>query len=125
MSHARGTGDLAQITFGVGPVLHHRRPADDCELSNLGQTMENLVLDTVGKVGVVLIGAEALEKEEPRYSFRHASLPDLARLNKIHGYRKSKTSRAVIQSSSSQTPSATERRCLPDFLCVSLGRSNG
>jgi hypothetical protein len=63
MSHARGTGDLAQITFGVGPVLHHRRPADDCELSNLGQTMENLVLDTVGKVGVVLIGAEALERK--------------------------------------------------------------
>jgi hypothetical protein len=58
MSHAQGTGDLAQITFGVGPVLHHRRPADDFELSNLGQTIENLVLDTVGKVGVVLIGAE-------------------------------------------------------------------
>src|SRR4029077_8714251 len=81
MSHTQGIGDLAQIAFAVRPILHHRGTADHLELNDLGQVVEDLVLDTVRKVGAVLIGAEAFEGKtgDALFGWRRKALQFFAR----------------------------------------------
>jgi len=61
VSYAQSIGNLAQIAFGVRPVLHHRGSANDFELGHLGQVIEDFILDTVTKIGVIFICADVLE----------------------------------------------------------------
>jgi hypothetical protein len=56
--------DAAQIALGIRPILHHRRPAYDFELGDLGEIIEDLILHAVRKVGVTLVIAEALERQD-------------------------------------------------------------
>src|ERR1700716_1146508 len=56
-------GDLAHVALRVGSILHDRGAADDFELGNLGQVIENLVLYSLGKKTVVFARTDALERE--------------------------------------------------------------
>jgi hypothetical protein len=55
---------LAQITFVISPILHHRSPTNDFELSNLGEIIKDLILHSVRKVNIFFIRADVLEGKD-------------------------------------------------------------
>ena len=58
--HTRNTklvADLAQVARDSAFVLHRRGAADHFKIGDLGQTSQNLILDSVSKVGVGLFFA--------------------------------------------------------------------
>jgi len=63
MRDAQLLANLAQVTRDSGPILQYARAADDFQVRDLCQVREDLVLHTVGKEGIVFVGAEVLEGE--------------------------------------------------------------
>src|SRR4029450_8420549 len=53
--------DFAQVTLGAALVLHHTRAADHSQICNLGKVGQDLVLDSLGKISVLLVVAPVFE----------------------------------------------------------------
>src|SRR5260370_33923387 len=64
ITYSQSVSDLAQIAFGICPILHHRGPADNLELRNFGEIVENLVLHSVGKVSIIFVRADVVEGKD-------------------------------------------------------------
>ena len=49
--------DLAHVAFGPGLVLPHAGVADHLQIRDLGEIGQDLVLNAIGEVGVLFVGA--------------------------------------------------------------------
>ena len=47
----------------LAAILHHAGAADDLEIGNLRQLGQNVVLDTVGKGGVLFVVAQVFKRQ--------------------------------------------------------------
>ena len=63
VSHAELTGDLAQIAFRPGLVLHYRRAADHFQIRNPSEICQNFVLHAVGEKGIGRFLAQILKRK--------------------------------------------------------------
>ena len=61
VSDAERLADFTDVAR-AGPILAHRSAADHFQVRDLGQIGQNVVLDTVGKIGVLLIVAQVFER---------------------------------------------------------------
>src|SRR5260370_36323721 len=59
MRYSQFVSDLTEISFAT--VIHDTRPADDFQVSDLGQLRQNVVLHTIGKRGVFLLLAQVFK----------------------------------------------------------------
>src|SRR5246127_31744 len=57
-------GNLAQIASVISAILHYRGPANHFELSNPGEIIENLILDSVRKVSVISVRADVIKGKD-------------------------------------------------------------
>ena len=56
--------DLAHVAFGAGLVLLHTGVANHLQIRDLREVGQDLVLNAIGKVGVVLVFAQAGERQD-------------------------------------------------------------
>src|SRR5712691_4504252 len=56
--------DFAQVALDDVFVLHHRRAADHFEVGHFREIGEDLVLDTVGEVGILFVVAKILKRKD-------------------------------------------------------------
>jgi hypothetical protein len=71
MRHAELLTDLAQITCDSAFVLHHRGPADDFQVRDLGQVGQNFILHSIGEKRVLFFVAQIFEWEHRDAFFRN------------------------------------------------------
>src|SRR5438105_12353276 len=61
MRNAKCVADLPSIARAA--ICHHARAANDLEIGNLGQLGQNVVLDAIGKNGVLFIVTQIFERQ--------------------------------------------------------------
>src|SRR5438552_1840820 len=65
--YAKRVSDLAGILFAT--ILHNTRAADHLEIGNFRQLGQNVVLETIGKIGVLRILIETLKRQHSNAPF--------------------------------------------------------
>src|SRR5438477_2580504 len=68
---SEGQRDLRQITFRGAAIRHYRGAADDLQVVDLGETSQDVVLNSIGEKGVLLVIAHVFEGEHGDAFFRH------------------------------------------------------
>src|SRR5258707_4934820 len=74
--YAQRICNLTQITFVIRPILHYRGPANDFELSNLREIIEDLALHPISEIDVNFICADVLERKDRNALFGWYRLND-------------------------------------------------
>src|ERR1700740_1002792 len=65
--HVRNTesiSNLAQIASIISAILHYRGPANNFELGNPGEIIENLILDSLCEISIVFSRADVIKGKD-------------------------------------------------------------
>ena len=63
--------DLTEVTLDAVFVLHHRSAADDFEVGHFREVGQDLVLNTIGEVGILFVIAQIGERQNGNAFFRN------------------------------------------------------
>src|SRR5262249_16917728 len=62
--HAEHLSDFAGVTHAVAAIGHDRHARDDFQITNLREIRQDIVLYTVGEIGVLLFIAQILKRQD-------------------------------------------------------------
>ena len=71
VTHAKLVRDVAQITRRSAFVLHDRSAANDFQIGDFREVVQDFVLHAIGKIGVCLVIAEILKGQNRNALFEY------------------------------------------------------